>query len=262
MTGLDAEDGWRHAWYVLAAIVMLIGIFALIFLRDRPGQAAGAPTSKGAWPIAAYKSRLVWHVTFLAFCAGWCFGLYTTFFGVYLEEEGISVALRGRLWMLLGLLSIGSGVFWGSASDKLGRPAAFLSSFVVYGTGCLIFWLAPVLAGLGVSVILVGLSFRAAYTICAAAAGDYVDPRYSAAAFGLMGVGAGLGQAVGPLIGGTYRRHYRVYTLGLCPRYGRRRRSRVFLRMVATASYRPLTSVPSHVPLAVMFIAIADPPES
>ena len=28
-----------------------------------------------------------------------------------------------------------------------------------------------------------------------------MDPRFSAAAFGLMGVGAGLGQATGPLLG-------------------------------------------------------------
>ena len=104
--------------------------------------------------------------------------------------------------MLLGLLGIGSGLLWGTLSDRLGRRAGFLLSFIAYDIGGLLFWASPVLVGFIASVVLVGISFRASYVICAAAAGDYVDPRFSAAAFGLMGVGAGLGQATGPLLGG------------------------------------------------------------
>ena len=33
LTGRDPEDGWRHAWYVMAAIVMATGVFGSIFLR-------------------------------------------------------------------------------------------------------------------------------------------------------------------------------------------------------------------------------------
>ena len=47
-----------------------------------------------------------------------------------------------------------------------------------------------------------GVTFRAAFTICAAAAGDYVRTQVSTAAFGLMGVGAGVGLSTGPPIGG------------------------------------------------------------
>ena len=202
LTGRDPEDGWRHTWYVLAAIVMATGVFSLVFLRDHPKEGAEFRESLRAWPIAAYKNRLVWLMAFLAFCSGWSTGLYTTFFGIYLQEQEFSLAVSGRLWMLLGILGMGSGLFWGTLSDRLGRRAGFLFSFVAYGLGVLLFWLAPILAVLVVSVVLVGISFRAAYTICAAAAGDYVAPRFSAAAFGLMGVGAGLGQATGPLLGG------------------------------------------------------------
>ena len=202
LTGRDPEDGWRHAWYVMAAIVMATGVFSLVLLRDHPEEGTKFPEGRRAWPIAAYKSRLVWLMTFLAFCSGWSTGLYTTFFGIYLQEEGFSLSVSGRLWMLLGLLGMGSGLFWRTLSDRLGRRAGFLFSFVAYGLGVFLFWLAPILAVLVVSVVLVGISFRASYTICAAAAGDYVAPRFSAAAFGLMGVGAGFGQATGPLIGG------------------------------------------------------------
>ena len=202
LTGRDPEDGWRHTWYVLGAVVMATGVVSLIFLRDSPREGPGIPKNQGEWPIAAYTTRQVWLMSFLAFCSGWCTGLYTTFFGIYLEEQEVSLPVVGRLWMLLGLLGIGSGLLWGTFSDRFGRRAGFLLSFVAFGIGGLLFWAAPVLAGFVASVVLVGISFRASYVICAAAAGDYVDPRFSAAAFGLMGVGAGLGQATGPLIGG------------------------------------------------------------
>ena len=202
LTGRDPEDGWRHTWYVLAAVVIVTGIFSLVYLRDAPKEVVGHGKVGGAWPTAAYRSRQVWLIALLAFCSGWGVGLYTTFFGAYLEEQGVGLATSGRLWGLLGLLAIGSGVLWGTLSDRIGRPMGFLLSFATFGAGCLLFWVAPVLAGFTASVLLAGISFRAAYTICAASAGDYVAPRYSAAAFGLMGVGAGLGQAAGPLIGG------------------------------------------------------------
>ena len=47
-----------------------------------------------------------------------------------------------------------------------------------------------------------GVTLRATYTICAASAGDYVPVRFSAAAFALMSVGAGLGSTISPTIGG------------------------------------------------------------
>ena len=202
LTGRDSEDGWRHAWYALGAIVIATGVLSLLLLRDRPKTASGGPGRSGSWPMVAYKNRFVWLISGLALCAGWIEGSYATFFGTYLEEEGVSLSASGWLWILVGVLSIGSGVLWGNVSDRLGRGAGFQLSFLALGLGCLLFWIAPVMAGFVASAVLVGISFRAAYTICAASAGDYVSPHYSAAAFGLMGMGAGIGGATGPLVGG------------------------------------------------------------
>lgn len=202
LTGRDPEDGWRHTWYVLGAIVMATGILSLIFLRDRPREAAGTVKRVGAWPLAAYRSPIVWLVTLLAFCSGWAEGLYATFFGVYFEEQGISVAISGGLWMMVGVLGIVGGIFWGNVSDRLGRGAGFQLSFLFVGVGLVLFYLTPVLGGFIAGAVLFGFCFRAAYIVCAAAAGDYVAPQFAAAAFGLMGMGAGLGSATGPPIGG------------------------------------------------------------
>ena len=164
-------------------------------------RTTGTPNGQ-ARPLAVLSNPLVWLTSFLALCSGWCIGLYTTFFGVYLVEQDVSLAVSGRLWMLLGILAIGSGVIWGTVSDRFGRRAGFLFSFAALGVGLAMFWLWPVLAGFIVSVVFAGVTLRATYTVCAASAGDYVAPHFSAVAFGLMGMGAGLGNGVGPLIGG------------------------------------------------------------
>ena len=57
LTGRDAEDGWRHAWYLMGAIVMAIGVFSLVFLRDHPRETIVSSKSRGTWPMAAYGAR-------------------------------------------------------------------------------------------------------------------------------------------------------------------------------------------------------------
>ena len=195
-------DGWRHTWWALAVISGVIGLIALALLREQPGGRSLPTRGISNWPIEVYKNRMVWTVAAVAFCAGASIGLYTTFFGVFLKEHGVSVATTGWLFQLIGVLSIISGIVWGYGSDRIGRRMGFLLSFVAFAVGSIIFLQVNELAGFVVSSILVGFTIRAAYTICAASAGDYVPHRFSPAAFGLMGVGAGFGQALGPYIGG------------------------------------------------------------
>ena len=199
LTDLDPEDGWRHTWYVLGVIQIVVGAICLAFLRESPGRPRG---HRNIWPTAVVKSRAIWIIQALAVCSGWCQSLYTTFFGVYMEQEGVNLVVSGRLWGLLGLVSIGSGLIWGGLSDRLGRPKGFLFSYVIYALGLLLFWTAPLMAGFIVSVVLVALVFRANYTLVAAACGDYVPPQLAMAAFGLTGIGIGIGRAIAPPIGG------------------------------------------------------------
>ena len=203
LTGLDADNGWRHTWYLLGGIHVVVGVGCLLYLRDSPDRAGALFEPRRAWPVAAFQNRMVWLLAVVAFCSGPCFSLYTTFFGVYLEEQGISLEVSGQLWGMMGILSIGTSVFWGNLSDRFGRSMAYRTSFLVYGTGLALFWAAPVLAGFIASAVIVGLTFRASYTLCAAAAGDYVAPHHSSAAFSLMGLGAGLGIAIAPSLGGS-----------------------------------------------------------
>jgi MFS family permease len=211
----NPADGWRHTWYIFGLLVLAIGVICLIFLRDRPsdtsanrpaptGRAAAQRSYQGAWPLEVYKNPHVWLLAYLAFCSGGAHGVFTTFFGSYLSEEnGVSLATTGHLFLVVGVLSIICGVLWGNISDRMGRGQAFGISFFIQGVGFALFWVSPVMASFALGSVLLGLTLRAAFTLCAAAAGDRVQAQFASAAFALMSVGAGLGSSTSPLLAGS-----------------------------------------------------------
>ena len=105
--------------------------------------------------------------------------------------------------VLIGVLSVTSGVLWGRMSDRISRGQAFFYSFLMQGIAFFLMAAFPGIVSFIVAAILLGFTLRAAYTICAASSGDYVPVQFSAAAFGLMSVGAGLGSAISPTVGGA-----------------------------------------------------------
>ncbi len=112
------------------------------------------------------------------------------------------MAIVGALFMTIGILSIGSGVGSGALSDRVGRGMAFGATFLIEVACHALFWLMPELIFFIIASVLAGLALRATYTICAAAAGDYVPVFMAPAAFGLMGMGAGIGSTISPAISG------------------------------------------------------------
>ena len=218
MTGLmvpwlvnqSPEDGWRVTWFIFGGLTLAIGVLSLVFVHDRPQEPSGASSAAatgrkavGTWPQVAFKSPFVWLVTLLAFCAGWSLGIFTSLFGAYLSAENdIDLVVAGRLLVLIGVLSVGSGALWGGVSDWVGRGPAFLMVGLTQGIAFALFWLMPGMVVFVVSSVLIGLTLRAAYVICAASAGDYVPVRFAASAFGLMSTGASLGLTISPVVGG------------------------------------------------------------
>ena len=208
LTGANWEDGWRHSWQLFGVLVLVVAVISLLFVRERPDEplepdrpSAGA--SRSAWPVEAFRHPAVWLITMIAFTSGWAQNLFTTFFGLYLtQDHGVSLSTVGQLVVLIGVLSIGSGVLWGWMSDKLGRGQAFAYSFMVQGCSFVLLAMAPGFVSFLIASLLMGVTLRATYTICAASSGDYVPVRFSAAAFALMSVGAGLGSTISPTIGG------------------------------------------------------------
>jgi len=215
--GAHGQEGWRFAWYWLGGAVLVIAGLAALLLRSRPDEmglgqvgaeesppAAGQPARAGALDWGGICRRpAVWYLGLVYFMYGFSYIIYMTFFAAYLVNElGLSSLRAGSLWALVGGLSIFCGVIWGGISDRLGRPRGAALAYLTLAAAYLIFALIRLKSGAYVSAVIFGLTAWSIPTIMAAAAGDYVGPRMAPAGLGFITLFFGVGQALGPYVGG------------------------------------------------------------
>jgi sugar phosphate permease len=217
-------NGWRFSWYILGGAVLVIAGIVFQFVRSTPQEKGleqvgsekseavpsdAPPIEKTATPKltstikSVVKMGAVWYLGVVYFFYGLSYIIYMVFFAAYLVKEvGLSQEFAGGLWALVGGLSIFCGVIWGKISDVLGRSRGAALAYLVLGLSYIIYALIKVDLGFYLSAILFGLTAWSIPTIMAAAAGDFVGPRLAPAGLGFITLFFGIGQALGPAIGG------------------------------------------------------------
>ena len=206
--------GWRVSWYVLGGATLFIALLNYLFLRNHPeekglkpfGEPAQLPPSLSSHSFSMknlYTSRSLWHLAVIFFTFGFSYIIFMQYFSAYLvNEAGLGVEKAGSFLMLLGILSIFCGPFWGTVSDFIGRKYGLALVLLTQGICYLIFGLMKSDVGYLLSTILFGLTAWSVPSIIAAAVGDTVGPRLTPAALGFTILIFGTGQALAPPIGG------------------------------------------------------------
>jgi MFS family permease len=213
-------NGWRISWYILGSAVLLIAGVVYKFVRSRPQEKGLQPvgedqvldTSSASaitgtvsslqW-AGVIKMKAIWYLGAVYFFYGFSYVIYLTFFKEYLTGEiGRAPIWAGNLFALVGGLSIFCGVIWGRISDWLGRGRGAALAYLVLGLSYIIYALIKVDFGFYLSATLFGLTAWSIPTIMAAAAGDFVGPRLAPAGLGFITLFFGIGQALGPALGG------------------------------------------------------------
>ncbi len=212
-------DGWRYSWYILGTIVIVIAIIVFLFLRNQPEDKGLLPvgqeekekiqTSSSKNKVSSldwkkvYRMKGMWYLGVVYFFYGLSYIIYMVFFAAYLVKEmGCTEAWAGGLWAMVGGLSIFCGVIWGSISDRIGRGKGAALAYLVLGVSYIVYALVKSEAGFYLSAILFGLTAWSIPTIMAAAAGDFVGPRLAPAGLGFITLFFGIGQSIGPALGG------------------------------------------------------------
>jgi sugar phosphate permease len=218
------SDGWRFSWYILGGAVLLISGIVYRYVRSNPAekglrqvgeedleapQTAFSGAGKAAGPkwtdtvAGVVKMGSVWYLGFVYFFYGLSYIIYMVFFAAYLVKEiGLDPEWAGGLWALVGGLSIFCGVIWGKISDLLGRSRGAALAYLVLGLSYIIYALLKVKFGFYLSAGLFGITAWSIPTIMAATAGDFVGPRLAPAGLGFITLFFGIGQALGPALGG------------------------------------------------------------
>jgi MFS family permease len=150
-----------------------------------------------------YRSGVVWHLGLIYVAYGFSYIIYMTFFTKYLiAEGGYTQESAGRLFMLMGWLSLLCGLIWGSVSDRLGRKTALVIVYIIHSVAFGLFALWPSPPGFIISAVLFGLSAWSIPAIMAATCGDLLGPRLAPAGLGFVTLFFGIGQAAGPSVAG------------------------------------------------------------
>ena len=218
--GHTGPEGWKAAWVALGMAALFIAVLAWIFLRNTPGEMGILPMGSPLEPVppgegadkkkgpplswgAVYRSSSVWHLAAIYASFGFSYIIYCTFFAKYLQDEiGYSVEKAGKIWQMVGWISIFCGLVWGWFSDRAGRKAALFVVSLLQGAAYMIFALWRENAGFMISAGIFGITAWSIPAIMAAACGDRLGPKLAPAALGFITLFFGIAQAVGPAVAG------------------------------------------------------------
>lgn len=233
--GMISSLGWRGAFPILGLIVagILIPLTA-IFQRLHPKEKGFSPdgleeadlerlrraygtredvssvdpvwTSKDWTVPKAIRTVRFWGLTVADLFFGFFMATILVHQAPFIVDAGFSRKFAATILAITGLFNAGGNLFWGTLSDRIGREWAYtlacgcafvsiLLLFIVKGT------LNPwVLYGHG---ILFGLGYAMA-SLWQGIAGDIFQGRQYGAIFGLMTVGFGIGNFLGPWLAGYF----------------------------------------------------------
>jgi predicted MFS family arabinose efflux permease len=134
---------------------------------------------------------------------GLAFLIYFTFFQKRLISDlGYSSEAAGNLFIVLGVAGLFGGVIWGSVSDRIGRERTIAGTLLLAGIAAFLFAWPLGTPALVVSALLFGSTGMVIPGLMGAACGDHFGPRLASASLGLVTILVGVGQTIGPFLGG------------------------------------------------------------
>ncbi|HUW44638.1 MAG TPA: MFS transporter [Dehalococcoidia bacterium] len=149
----------------------------------------------------------LWVITVIQFFTVIGFSICMPFLSLYLyQDRGLSMTVVGTILLAAGLCSAVSQAFGGALSDRFGRrpillTATFVSIFLYTGLAVLIGIAAPVWA-----IVVAYIAGRSTLTITrpviSAMVADFTSKERLTEAYGILRIGANIGWAAGPAIGG------------------------------------------------------------
>ncbi len=120
------------------------------------------------------------------------------------EYAGLTVAQTSLIYAISVAILLVSGPLFGWLSDNISRKAVLMVRGVANSVSSLLFWFVPTFGGLAVASIADSLgkaAFRPAWGALMAQMSNY-DRRRRARTMGFLSLGEGLGETLGPMLGG------------------------------------------------------------
>jgi len=150
------------------------------------------------------RSSRAWHLGSLYLLYGFAFLMFFTFFQKRLIHDlGYSSHTAGILFLVLGVSGTLAGIFWGGISDRVGRGPTLAVVFALEGACGVIFALWDSLPALAAASWIFGFCGLSVPSLMGAACADCFGVRLAPASLGFITFFLGVGQTIGPYIGGA-----------------------------------------------------------
>ncbi|WP_339163299.1 YbfB/YjiJ family MFS transporter [Siminovitchia sp. FSL W7-1587] len=201
-TSWFADDGWRYLWLLFGILSIAMGIIGAKTLEDAPNSENQRDTGGVSIVQDVYFHKGVLLVGFMYGLLGFAYLIPQSFLFSYIMESGMNRHSAGQIMALGGLMSIVSGPLWGAISDKIGRKRALLINLFIAGISILIPIFLPVLSCFFISQFFWGLTFIGMLSLSQALSTEQIDESYAPIALGYVTIFFGVGQILGPGLGG------------------------------------------------------------
>lgn len=207
----QGDDSWRDVYLVegLIAVVVLVATFALLRHREVPAAvppdgAAPPPAASGGFGGFGMLRRIDgWKAMTSAYAVyGFMYLLVFAFLVARLEDDaGFSADRASAMFAVTGAAAILGGIMLGPLSDRIGRRATIVGSFLTFGlcAGLILTGDQPWVA-LGAGGV--GLAFSGLPTVIAAYVVDATDAATYGPAYSAATLAFGAAQMAAPQVGG------------------------------------------------------------
>jgi MFS family permease len=190
-----ALTDWRGLWFALAGVATVLALFTLP-LAGGPVRTSG-PAARAFAPAERYPGSLLIASYFLEGLGYVVTGTFLVALARQMPAIGGSAEL---LWIVVGLAGAPSSMLWMRAAQRWGAPMALIAAHLVQAAGIVLpvffdaLWVS-LLAAVCFGGTLMGI------TAVAVSFGGRISAQ-PARMIGLLTAAFGLGQMIGPVIGG------------------------------------------------------------
>ncbi|MEX2280322.1 MAG: MFS transporter, partial [Acidimicrobiia bacterium] len=190
-------DDWRAVYRFETLVAIVTAIVLWTFLRVPVEAETRAPSIRALALVPSWKLIFA---TYGAF--GLSMSLFVNYFVTRLEEDsGFPPATSALVFATFGIASIFGGPLYGAVSDRTGRRPA-----LIVGYGTMAGASLTLLVGAGpwpwLAALVFGLAFAGVPASTAAYLRDHLSAREFGSAFGVITLAFGIGQLLGPQVGG------------------------------------------------------------
>lgn len=206
--------GWRAAYLVLAAALLVALPGAIAWLRDPPaasqpaGASGAAPLGPGARDrvrgvgVPPLRTRAFWGLTLGLVGCGFTDFLLTTHLAPFATDLGLSPAVAANAVSLWAAANVAGTLLAGAAAERVGARCALVGTYLVRAASLLLLARVHGEADLYLAAGLFGATFFTTAPLSGTLVGQLFGPARRGALFGTVNLFHHLAGALGAWVGG------------------------------------------------------------